>query len=243
MCRAIALLLSIVSVMELSLSGKIEGVFKYIAQAVEPDGSNREQILEKQSSHLSSLIQRQASSGLDISDATKALQLFKSDQCPFTPDQSKQLRSLIDSVGAPSADGNGSGDAWRNYTKCQEHVYIHNYMTEKKWELLLTDDIDIDSIIDIVADTCAETGCLYPSPKPSQQWMVAFIHAVHGSKFSEDDAFETLGKLRNKLHRLRKNKHAGAPTGIKKYTELGKLFAETYPAAFPPEMKVLTRCL
>ena len=109
--------------MDFSLSGKLTVAFKYIEQAVEADGSNRASVLERQYQHLSSLIQRQGAS-LTIEDSTDSLKLLRSGQCPFNAEQSKGLRSLIDSAAAPGADGNGSADAFRKYTKRQEHIFV-----------------------------------------------------------------------------------------------------------------------
>ena len=225
------------SAMDFSLSGKVAGVFKYIDQAVEPDKSNQTGVLEKQYQHLSSVIQRQGGS-LAMDDSTAALQLLRSKECPFTAEQSKNLRSVIDTAGAPKADDDAPKDTFRKYTKCQEHVYIHNYLSRSKWEVVLADDVSINSIIEVVVDTCAEIGCLWPAPKPSQEWMVAFIHAVHGAKFTADEAFDTLHKFRDGIHRKRKNKNAGAPSGIAKYVELGSVFAESHPDAFPEGLPV-----
>ena len=158
------LLAPYIAAMDFPLSGKLTGVFKYIEQAVEADGSNRASVLERQYQHLSSLIQRQGAS-LTIEDSTDSLKLLRSGQCPFNAEQSKGLRSLIDSAAAPGADGNGSADAFRKYTKCQEHIFVHNYLNENRWERILADNADIDSIIDVVVDTLGEIGCLWPSPR------------------------------------------------------------------------------
>ena len=66
------------------------------------------------------------------------------------------------------------------------------YLTEERWTKILSQDTAIDDVIEVIALTCNEVGCLNPAPQPSQRWMVAFIYAVLDVKFSGDDAYATL---------------------------------------------------
>ena len=211
-----------------TLAQKIGAVYQYLEQAMEPDGSNNDEILVKQYDHLIALVQRLES--LDLEDTTACLKLLRSEACPFTSEQSKHVRQVIGSVGAPNVNSAPTTYGCRTYTKNQTHMYIHNYLNEKRWELVL--QCDIDTIIDAIVDTCAEIGCLWPSPKPTYQWMVAFIHAAAGAAFTPDDAFQTLQKLRRLLHIKRMHAVPGAPSGIRTYVESSQEFASLYPSAF-----------
>ena len=62
----------------------------------------------------------------------------------------------------------------------------------------------IPDIIEVVVDVLADVGCLWPTPKPSQKHMTAFIHIVSNQPFTPDDAYATLRDLRAAIHARRR---------------------------------------
>lgn len=220
------------TLVDTSLLGKLLQVFEYIGEAVEADGSNRAVVLAKQAQHLTAIIRRDTGK-LAIGDVTAALKLLKSPICPFDAIQSKDMRAAIDAAGAPDADASGAAVTFRKHTKCQEFVAIEHYLTSQRWDVILDPDTVIETIIEVVSNVCHEIGCDHPSPKPSQMWMTAFIHAVNGRLFSPDEAYVTLRKFREQIHHQRRQSKPGSPSGILKFDATGALFAQTYPAAFP----------
>ena len=113
-----------------TLAQKIAAVYQYLEQAFEPDVSNKVVILVKQYGQLVALIQRLER--LDLEDTTACMKLLRSDECLSTSEQSKQVRQLIDSVGAPCVNSTPTTYGCRAYTRTQTQMYMHNYLNEKR---------------------------------------------------------------------------------------------------------------
>ncbi len=200
----------------MSVSSKIEQIFVYLEHAIDPDGANAAPLLESQFGHLTTIINRYAGA-LELADVTASLKLLRSSACPFGETHAKALRASINASVAPSAHGDGGHDVVRIYAKTQIQVYIHQYLSEQQWFEVLKDEATIDSIIDVIVSVLAATGCVHPSPNPSQKHIVSFIHALMNQPFTADDFYKTLTKLRTAIHLQRKYPVPGAPSGISKY--------------------------
>ena len=221
------------------VAGRVKQVFEYIKHAIEPDGSNRDAVLNRQHMSLVATI-KQKQGVISMDDAMDTLALLRSIECPFTAKQSHELRALVDS-SSESGDPGAAATTVRSYTKCQTFTSIENYLTEERWTKILSQDTDIDDVIEVIALTCNELGCLNPAPQPSQRWMVAFIYAVLDVKFSGDDAYATLCGLREWIQKMRKHACVGAPAGVSVYPDSGTDFQQMYPHAFPNGPPVPTK--
>ena len=72
-------------------------------------------------------------------------------------------------------------------------MYIHEYLSEDQWKIVLADDVEYFAVLDIVSQVCDAIGCLHPRPNPSQKHLVSFIHAVLDDRCSSDDFYATMG--------------------------------------------------
>ena len=204
----------------MSLSGKITQIIDYLEEVIDTDIDDQSRtLIDAQYNHLTTIVQRYVGE-LALDDVTASLKLLKSDACQFSAAQTTALRQTIAAAGAPTASL-GVQEVVRTYSKTQEHVAIHTYLTEHNWTEVFKDDATVDSIIDVIVEVLRNIGCTHPSPQPSMKHMTAFIHALLNTPATADDYYKTLNKLRDALHLARKHKVAGVPSGILKYTQTG----------------------
>ena len=204
----------------MSLAGKIREIIDYMEEVMDTDIDDQSRtLIDAQYNHLTTIVQRYVGE-LALDDVTASLKLLKSDACKFSAAQTTALRKTIAAAGAPTASL-GVQEVVRTYSKTQEHVAIHIYLTEQQWTEVFKDDATVDSIIDVIVEVLRNIGCTHPSPRPSMKHITGFIHALLNTQATADDYYATLKKLREALHLARRYKVAGAPSGILKYTQTG----------------------
>lgn len=211
----------------------VQSTLDYLAVAIEDDGSNKESLTTEQFGHLLATIPHLSDSS---ADGTKAIAMLKVPGLPFSEQQLKELRGCLASVSKPRGNNSGpSASAAKKTvltTKTQEHRYVHEYLPESAWKLLLAEGCTIDAMIDIVTDLFLKIGLLYPTETPTQKWTIALLYAIQNRPFSNNDAYRSVQQLRNTLHAKRRLPVPGRPPHLAEYPESAQAFAAAHPRAY-----------
>jgi hypothetical protein len=212
------------------LEATVRSTIEFMAVAIEDDGSNK---VDVQIGEYKKLTANFTTIRSTKEDVTKALTVLKG-ITPFTQQQAKELRTYLTAQQSSEVSvGTTSGPSKTAHFahKTQIHAQVQDYLTEEKWDRLHTAMPDVRAMIEVVTDVYIDIGLLWPAPKPTKLWTIAFLYAVRGGAYSPDALYASLGDLTDSIVYKRKRPRAGAPSHIPVYPDINK-FLESYPTVF-----------
>ena len=155
------------------LGKKLQAIFEYLEEAVDPnDHEGRAKILDRQCAHVASIIDRmQYSPSPQMADMTRCLAMLKMDSCPFSKEQVKVLKDKINASANDCPTRQGA-------MVQQSMDYIHEYLPQDQWKIVLADDADSFVVLDVVTEVLStiQLGVYTQNPILARSiWFVSFM--------------------------------------------------------------------
>ena len=209
------------------LQRTVASTIEFMDTIIEDDGSNCDHVQKTEFAKLLAMFPKIMS---DRGDVTSAVKLLKAETQSFTAEQAKQLRAALGSLATVDADASGTKQT--TTTKTQNHEHMHQYLTERRWARILSENATIATVIDDITDQMVEIGMLWPAPKPTKAHVVSFIFAVRGMTCDPSEMYDVQQKLTDSIVLKRKCPRPGAPSPLPSYPEDAMQFAVAHPSAY-----------
>lgn len=150
-----------------------------------------------------------------LSDAADVMSALP--QTIFGPAGQKDIADTINALLASGSLAAATIDtAERAMLRPQEHFYLHKYLTEREWSLLLSRDTSIESKLHLVAQRCKSLG-LYSASEKTAVAISAMVIYANGKPCDHTEAFDVLHKFKMEMKRVRLGRAASDLVGPKIY--------------------------
>ena len=161
--------------------------------------------------------------GKDIADCTKAMTALGNSTSAFTQEQRTEMGNAI----SDHMSSDDTASATTDNNTHQNHLYLHEYMTDVLWKELYDPSISWDTKLESFVDFCLTiVGLRFPNDA-TMRTILGITQLCAGRELTPDDAYEDVKSLREKF----KNKRPlfpGKPS-MCDYTRDVSQFIRLYP--------------
>ena len=161
-----------------------------------------------------------------LEDATNALALVR--QTSFSDDAKLKLSNII--LGCGSAD-TCSQSTVKEVLKPQEHLWFHNYLTDKDWACLTNKSITIGVKIDAIVRRSCAIGLLSLSEQTAKA-VTAVLIVGHGQTCDLSGCYEHLVNVKTAFKRMRQHKDPALKASLRCFPKDVKQFLEARPDTY-----------
>ena len=104
----------------------------------------------------------------------------------------------------------------REQLKPQEHLYIHNYLSEAEWQQLRNSSITVGTKVDVLVTKCGKIG-LFSVHEKSARAICATLVVAHGQACDHSQCYDLLQIIKQGFKMLRSRRSASQKPSLSKF--------------------------
>ena len=157
-------------------------------------GDAYEGMAASQESRANHFIDSVRSLSQDVTDSSRCQIELAKDTRAFSPEQRRRMGLAV----AAHMRGEGMPNTSSGKPKLQEHLYIHNYLTEKKWAAYYDKEVQWVWKTEDAAEFCMSIGLRNPNDA-TVKTLLAILSIAHRRAMDPEESFAEILKFKDKM--------------------------------------------